>query len=46
MAVTQRSINRVLYELKKKGIIEVNNNLITLHDVEALKKEAENGSNE
>lgn len=46
MAVTQRSINRVLYELKKKGIIEVNNNLITLHDVEALKKEAENGCNE
>ena len=46
MAVTQRSINRVLSELKKKGIIDVNNNIINIHDLEALKKEAENDSYE
>jgi CRP-like cAMP-binding protein len=41
MAVTQRSVNRVLKDLKEKGIIEIDNNIITIEDLSLLKNEAE-----
>lgn len=41
LAVTQRSINRVLQYLKEKGIIEVDNNYIVIKDLDALAEEEE-----
>ena len=39
MAVTQRSVNRILKQLKEEGIIEVGEGRVTLCDYEALKRE-------
>ncbi|HYE82281.1 MAG TPA: Crp/Fnr family transcriptional regulator [Clostridia bacterium] len=41
MAVTQRSINRVLQYLKEKGIIDIENNTVIIKDMDALKIEEE-----
>lgn len=41
MAVTQRSINRVLQYLKEKGIIDIKNNSVVIKDMNALKMEEE-----
>ncbi len=38
-AVTPRSINRVLQQLKEKGLIEVSNNSIFIIDIEGLREE-------
>lgn len=43
MAVTQRSVNRILKDLKEKGIIDIDNNNIMIKDLECLKFEAESG---
>lgn len=39
MAVTQRSVNRILKQLKEQEIIELNKGNITIKDYEALQKE-------
>lgn len=39
LVVTQRSINRILKELKEKSLIEVGNDFILMIDLEGLKKE-------
>lgn len=41
MAVTQRSVNRVLRELKEQDLIEIYNNYIIVKDLPALKLEAD-----
>lgn len=41
MAVTQRSINRVIKQLKEKEIIEIDKNSVTIKDYSALLKERE-----
>lgn len=41
LAVTQRSINRVLHQLKEKGIIDIEDNSVVIRDLNALKLEEE-----
>lgn len=41
LAVTQRSINRVLQQLKEKGIIDIEDNSVVIRDLDALKLEEE-----
>lgn len=43
MAVTQRSVNRVLKNLKEKGIIEIDSSFIIVKDLNVLKFEAQSG---
>ena len=45
-AVTQRSINRVLQQLKEKNLIEVSNNSIFVIDIEGLVEEEKVSRNE
>lgn len=45
-AVTQRSINRVLQQLKEKGLIEISNKSIFIVDVKGLMEEEEISRNE
>lgn len=42
MGVTQRSINRVLKNLKEQNIIDIHNSYITVKDLNSLKLEADN----
>lgn len=42
MAVTQRSVNRVLKQLKEKSMIDVDKNGVIIKDYEALLRESEN----
>ncbi|PTQ55834.1 MAG: hypothetical protein BSOLF_1414 [Candidatus Carbobacillus altaicus] len=39
LAVTPRSINRVLQELKQKGILELDSHTLRVKDIEKLRKE-------
>lgn len=41
MAVTPRSVNRVLKDLKEKGIVEIENGFLVVKNLEKLKLEAE-----
>lgn len=41
MAVTQRSVNRVIKQLKEKEIINIDKNGVTIRDYKALQKESE-----
>lgn len=39
MAVTQRSVNRILKQLKEQGLIELNKGNIAIKDYDALNRE-------
>ncbi len=39
LAVTNRSVNRVVKELKEKGIVEIENGYLTIKNMEQLKKQ-------
>ena len=45
-AVTQRSVNRVLQQLKEKGLIEISNNSIFIMNMEGLMEEEKSSRNE
>jgi len=44
MAVTARSVSRILKDLRDDGLINIEKSLVTILDLDAMKREAENAN--